>query len=184
MNSISNKPDTIEERLGKINLYFDKIEDKKSKIEDLTFEKNLIEKDLIEQVKNLECAYEVRFTAFKPGRFNLAYNHDDEAFDEITKLMNYIFFDDASDVVFIKIIMFGYAWAYDFYYKYKDKVFVIRVPMFNTACKENIYYLLQGYTLYEQVSENVQNEITESFYTKDIRKAIKEWKENYETIKT
>lgn len=178
MNLMNNKPDTIEERLGVINLYFDKIEDKKSKIEDLTFEKDLIEKDLIEQVKNLECAYEVRFTAFKPGRFALAFNHDKEALEEITKLMNYAFFDDDSDVEFIKIIMFGYAWAYDFYYKYKDKVFVIRVPMFNTACKENIYYLLQGYTLYEQVSENIQNEIAESFNINIIKDAIKNWRKN------
>lgn len=180
MNLVSKKPDTIEERLNKINLYFDKIEDKKSKIEDLTFEKDLIEKDLIEQVKNLECAYEVRFTAFKPGRFALAYNHDEDAFEEIIKLMNYVFLDNATGIEFVKIIMFGYGWAYDFYYKYKDKIFVIRVPMFNTACKENIYYLLQGYTLYEQTSEHVQNEIVESFHTEEIKKTIKKWIKAYE----
>lgn len=173
--------EALERRLKEIEENTNRIAKKEEQIKELSFEKKLIQEDLIQKVKYLENAFEIRFTAYKEKKFNSAwcyyYSKNIELkndYEDIKKLLEYIFFDSNEDYFKLtKILVFGFGWAYDFYYQYEgDKEIMIRIPMFNKANEDNLYYLLQGYSLYKVVSETRYDQIISSFNVKEIKEKI------------
>lgn len=148
--------------LSEINRRFDAIKDKKKKIDELELECDLIKDNIIEIIRNdLNNSSLNMFYGFNSNLLRNAfiYNYhkdDKDGYDEkalkemrdnfnfVTNRIKEILFPDY-DFKLVNIFDYCYTAAYEFHYEYKDRFYIIRIPVFAGANEKNCDIILNGY---------------------------------------
>lgn len=180
--------DYIKEQL---NLRVERLKNKQHEINELMYEKELVEDDIIDVIKtnahNSKCGlfWGVRDSIFTDA-CQYFWHRNDVDFDEQEKdrlktpyeyVINTLkekFFKDY-DVELVEVLEFWYGVGYEFIYKYKGKRIQLEVPCYSMANKENYVYLLNGYKVLYEEEKSHWKLITSSIDYQDIIEPLHKW---------
>lgn len=147
-----------------INAKKEKIKQKQRLIEDLKYESDLIEQDMIRNIKVdlYSSAYNlfgyIPSSHFKEAQQYFKNNTDDEAkkksFSFITNKIKEEILKNNNEFKLKEIVDYLYETAFEFEYEYKNHIIRIDIPMYSNAYIKNYNDLLYGYRLYIQTSSN------------------------------
>lgn len=174
-----------------LNLRLERFKEKQHKINDLNYEKELIEDDIIDIIKvNLHYSQCTVFQGLQDKVFNDAWTYfwhknDNEwseenkiklktSFEYVTETLKEKFFKNY-DVELTEVIQFWYGVAYDFIYKYKNQFIQIKVPCYSMVNRENYAYLLSGYEVSYKENDHCWGHIASGIDYKDIIEKLHKW---------
>ena len=149
-----------------INSKKEKIKQKQKLIEDLKYESNLIEQDMINNIKiDLYNSSYNLFSYISASHFIDAqrYLHTDDKEKKKEKKKSFTFITNQIKENILKnnnefklkdISNYFYETSFEFEYKYKNHILRIDIPMYSSAYIKNYEDLLYGYRLYLQTSSH------------------------------
>lgn len=180
--------DYIKEQL---DLRIERFKNKQHEINELTYEKELIENDIIDIIKtNVHSSKCSLFWGLRDSIFTDTWRYfwhkDDNEWNEedktkcktsyeyVIRTLKEEFFKDY-DVELIEIVEFWYGVSYEFAYKCKNQIIRIEVPCYSMANTENYAYLLNGYRALYQENERSWSTIAYSIDYRDIIEKLHQW---------
>ena len=163
---------------------------KQTQIDTLKYEKDLIEQDIINTIKN-SYTYEEDYNIIWGGNYEQFFSEVKEhlkdkrkhkdTFNFIDNIIKTKLLDNHTEFELCEVIDFhGQGWvpdvtSYRVYYKYKDIKLEVAIPNFKVATVKDYEYLLAGTGILYQVSENVWNTIGYDINYKNVAEKFKEW---------
>jgi hypothetical protein len=144
---------------------------KQQQIDELTYEKDLITKDIIDTIRTDLCNSKYNlFSGFKTDIFNKAWRYswhkkdkeywgDDKekarenkkeyknCFELVTDYIKRHILSNDDTYELVEIIDSNFSRAYCFQYKYKDQLIQLTIPMWHAADASNYQEMLGGYRL-------------------------------------
>lgn len=161
-----------------------KLKAKEEQIEDLQYESNLIEIDIIDDIKN--DLYRSDFNLFcmiTPNGFDETWRYSrDNTKEDYKKSYNFVtnrikeyILKNNKDYKLQSVINYNFGVYYEFEYKYKNKVIRIDVPMYPAANKDNYKELMHGYRVYLQTSSNCWKQIYCNIDYKEITNFLEDY---------
>lgn len=173
--------------LQQIKLKEQRLADKTAAIAQLQYEKELIEKDIVDAIKtelNNSCIN--IFAYYNPGILGDIWrwwkNRDKEENKQLKASLDYILsiiksklLNNDDNFILKNIYDCNYSSAYEFVFDYKGKEILVHIPVFSNITKENKPYIMCGYMVQYTKNENVWALITRGFDTNKISQDLKEW---------
>lgn len=174
-----------------LDLRIDRFKNKQHKINELTYEKELIENDIIDIIKTTvhssKCGlfWGMRDSIFTDTWRYFWHKDDNEwseedktkfktSYEYVIRTLKEEFFKDY-DVELVEVIEFWYGVSYEFTYKYKNQTIRIEVPCYSMANKENYAYLLNGYRALYPENERSWSTIAYGIDYRDIIEKLHQW---------
>lgn len=177
---------------AELNLRVERFKNKQHEINELTYEKELIEDDIIDVIKtnvhNSKCGlfWGIRDSIFTDTHRYFWHKDDNKwseedkekyktSYEYVIETLKEKFFKDYNDVELIEVVEFWYGVSYEFTYKYKNQTIRIEVPCYSMANKENYGYLLNGYRALYAENEYSWNTIAYGVDYRDIIEPLHKW---------
>lgn len=157
--------------VSEINKRISRAKAKQEQIDELTYEKDLITKDIINTIRNDLCNSKYNlFNGFKTSIFDKAWKYfwhkkDKKYWDEfkeeakekkkeykscfelITDYIKRHILSNDDTFELVEIIDSNFSRAYCFNYKYKDQIIQLTIPMWHAADASNYREMLGGYRI-------------------------------------
>ena len=173
--------------LNQLDLKEKRLADKTAILSQLQYEKELIEKDIIDTIKtalNVSCLNIFRYfnsdllSDIWRGWLNKDKGKDKQFQSNLNYALNIIkskLLNNDDDFKLKDIIDFCYSAAYEFIFDYKGQEILVYIPVFANITQENKPYIMCGYSIQYRESEYTWTLITSGFDTIKISKDLKEW---------
>lgn len=177
-----------------LDLRIERFKQKQHLIDELTYEKQLIESDILDVIKTdiHNSSYNILYGMYDKIYLSIwqyFWHKDDKEWfktheeneAELKSVYEYAL-DRIKDAFFpqydfelVEIIDFGYSTSYEFHYKYKDQMIEIVIPCFSHANKDNYEYLLGGYRVLYQQSTHVWSTIAFDLDYHKVAQQLQQW---------
>lgn len=177
-----------------LDLRLERFKQKQTLIDELTYEKQLIEADIIDiiRVDIHNSRYNILYGMYDKiymNVFRYFWHKDDKEWfktneEDETELKSV--FEYALDIIknaffpqynfeLVEVIDFWYSTSYEFHFKYKDKMIDIAIPCFSHANKENYMHLLGGYRVLYQEDKHVWKTIASDLDYHKVAQQLQQW---------
>lgn len=174
--------------LKQIELKEQRLTDKTNVITQLQYEKELIERDIVDTIKiELNNSYINIFRYLnadllsniwrgwlskekgKQFKYNLDY---------VLSIIKSKMLNNDDNFILKDILDFCYSAAYEFIFDYKGQEILVYIPVFANVTEKNKPYIMCGYMIQYKENEHTWTSITSGFDTNKISKDLKEWLSN------
>lgn len=176
--------------LNQLDLKEKRLTDKTNVLSQLQYEKELIEKDIVNTIKtSLNTSSINIFRYFNSDLLSNIWrgwlNKDKEKdkqfkdnLDYILKIIKSKLLNNDDDFKLKDIYDFGYSSAYEFIFDYKSQEVLVYIPVFANITERNKPYIMYGYMIQYKQDEYTWITITRGFDTNKISQDLKEWLNN------
>lgn len=186
MNDLNliNENQQVQQILKPLELKEQRLADKKAAISQLQYEKELIEKDIVNTIKNLHNSSIDIFSYCNPDLLSNVWrgwgnkNKSKQLKTDLDFVLNVIklrLLNNDDNFILKEIIDFCYSAAYEFIFDYKGQAILVYIPVFANINEENKQYIMCGYSIQYKQSEHIWDTITHGFDTNKISQDLKEW---------
>lgn len=163
-----------------------KYKEKKELIDTLTYENVLIKEDIIGCIREdlEESSYNIFMglsEALTKAWIYFHHKEENKEFKGIFELVldyikrNLIPDKYADKVELVDVVNFCFSAGYEFTFMLDDLEFIILVPVFGNANKDNYLYILNGYCLNFKESKHITNMIFNTLDPREFKKKLGEW---------
>lgn len=173
--------------LNQIDLKEKRLTDKETVITQLQYEKELIEKDIVDTIKiELNNSYINIFRYLTTDLLGNIWREwlNKEKDKQFKYNLNYVLsiiksklLNNDDTFILKDIIDFCYSAAYEFVFDYKGQEILAYIPVFANVTEKNKPYIMCGYMIQYKENEHTWTSITSGFNTDKISKDLKEWLE-------
>ena len=172
--------------LNQLDLKEKRLADKTAVLTQLQYEKELIEKDIVDTIKtalNVSCLNIFRYFNSADLLSNIWRGWLNKSKDKQYKYnLNYILsiiksklLNNDDNFILKDIIDFCYSAAYEFIFDYKSQEILVYIPVFANITQENKPYIMCGYMIQYKENEHTWAGITKGFDIAKINQDLKEW---------
>ena len=183
----TNESKRTQQILNQIDLKEQRLSDKMAAISQLQYEKELIEKDIVDTIKtDLNTSYINLFRFLNPNLLSdiwrewLNKSNDKQFKYNLNYVLNIIkskLLNNDDNFVLKNILDFCFSAAYEFIFDYKGQEILVYIPAFTNVTEKNKPYIMCGYMIQYKENEHTWTSITNGFDTDKISKDLKEWLE-------
>lgn len=184
----TNENKQAQQILKQIELKEQRLTDKTNVITQLQYEKELIEKDIVDTIKtDLNTSYINIFRYFSPNLLSDTWRKwiNKSTSKQFKYNLNYVLsiiksklLNNDDNFKLKDILDFCYSAAYEFIFDYKGQEILVYIPVFANITQENKPYIMCGYMIQYKENEHTWTSITSGFDTNKISKDLKEWLNN------
>lgn len=182
--NLTNENQQVKQILKPLELKEQRLADKEAIISQLQYEKELIEEDIVNTIKNLHNSSINIFPYCKTDLLSNVWrgwgneNKSKQLKTDLDFVLNVIklrLLNNDDDFKLKDIYDFCYSAAYEFIFDYKGQDILVYIPVFANINKENKLYIMCGYSIQYKQSEHIWDTITHGFDTNKISQDLKEW---------
>lgn len=174
--------------LKQIELKEQRLADKTNVITQLQYEKELIERDIVDTIKTeLNTSYINIFRYLNADLLSdiwrgwLSKSKDKQYKYNLNYVLSIIkskLLNNDDNFKLKDILDFCWSAAYEFVFDYKGQEMLAYIPVFANVTEKNKPYIMCGYMIQYKENEHTWTSITSGFDTNKISKDLKEWLEN------
>lgn len=183
-----NENKQAQQVLKQIELKEQRLTNKTNVITQLQYEKELIEKDIVDTIKTeLNNSYINIFRYLNADLLSDIWRgwmnkSKDKQFkynlDYVLSIIKSKLLNNDDNFILKDILDFCYSAAYEFVFDYKGQEILVYIPVFANITQENKPYIMCGYMIQYKENEHTWTSITSGFDTNKISEDLKEWLEN------
>lgn len=183
-----NENKQAQQVLKQIELKEQRLTNKTNVITQLQYEKELIEKDIVDTIKTeLNNSYINIFRYLNADLLSDIWRgwmnkSKDKQFkynlDYVLSIIKSKLLNNDDNFILKDILDFCYSAAYEFIFDYKGQEILAYIPVFANITQENKPYIMCGYMVQYKENEHTWASITSGFDTNKISKDLKEWLKN------